>query len=154
TNPSASPNISPALVSGDTSEFSEAYDTRNVGTGKTLIPSGQARHGHGGMHYSVPYATDTSCAITAMPITITAVATTSVHNGTPSASGDPTIAPFLAVGDVANFIQTYDNKNAGSGKTLTPFGSVLDGNGGNNYSVTFFENTNGVITGLVTTNVL
>ena len=32
------------------------------------------------------------------------------------------------------------------GKTLTPAGSVNDGNGGNNYAVTFVANTTGQIT--------
>lgn len=154
TNSSASPNISPALVSGDTSEFSEAYDTRNVGTGKTLTPSGQARDGNGGLNYSVTFVNDTTGVITQMPITVTAVATTKVYDGTTSSSGDPTIAPFLAVGDISGFIQTYDTKDAGAGKTLTPSGSVLDGNGGANYSVTFFNNSNGAITWLNTTNML
>jgi autotransporter-associated beta strand protein len=154
TNSSASPNISPALVLGDTSEFSEAYDTKNVGTGKTLIPGGQARDGNGGLNYSVTFVNDTTGSITAMGITVTAVATTKVYDGTTSSPGDPTIAPFLAVGDISGFIQTYDNKNVGSGKTLTPSGSVLDGNNGANYDVTFFNNLDGVITWVSTTNVL
>src|SRR5207248_8838329 len=41
---------------------------------------------------------------------------------------------------------TYADRNAGTGKTLTPGGSVSDGNGGNNYTVTFANNTTGVIT--------
>jgi hypothetical protein len=154
TNSSAVPTVAPALASGDTPQFSEAYDTKNVGVGKTLTPSGSVNDGNGGANYSVTFANDTSGAISAMPITVTAVAATKGYDGTTSSSGDPTIAPFLAVGDVSNFIQTYDNKNAGTGKTLTPSGSALDGNGGANYSVTFFGNTNGVITGLATTNVL
>jgi hypothetical protein len=31
-----------------------------------------------------------------------------------------------------NFTQTFDNRNAGTGKTLTPAGSVNDSFGGNN----------------------
>ena len=34
----------------------------------------------------------------------------------------------------------------GTSKTLTPAGSVSDGNGGNNYTVTFVTDTTGVIT--------
>jgi autotransporter-associated beta strand protein len=154
TGSTASPTITPDLVSGDTSEFSEAYDTKNVGTGKTLIPGGQARDGNGGLNYSVTFVNDTTGSITAMGITVTAVATTKVYDGTTSSVGDPTIAPFLAVGDVSGFIQTYDTKNAGGSKTLTPSGSVLDGNGGANYSVSFFNNSNGIITKLATTNLL
>src|SRR6476660_4419398 len=39
-------------------------------------------------------------------------------------------------------------------KMLAPTGSVLDGNSGANYNITFFNNSNGVITLLSTTNIL
>src|SRR5262249_31543699 len=140
TNSTAVPTIAPGLAPGDAPQFSEAYDTKNVGVGKILTPSGSVNDGNNGANYSVTFANDTSGSITAMPITVTAVATTKAYDGTTSSSGEPAIVPFVAVGDVSNFIQTYDNKNAGTGKILTPSGSVLDGNGGANYSVTFFNN--------------
>src|SRR5262249_10464196 len=43
----------------------------------------------------------------------------------------------IMTGDTANFIETYDTKNAGVGKTLTPSGSVSDSNLGNNYTYNF-----------------
>ena len=46
----------------------------------------------------------------------------------------------------AAFTQTFGNTNVGTGKTLTPAGSVSDGNGGANYAVTFVNDTTGVIT--------
>lgn len=153
-NSTAAPTVAPGLAPGDTPQFSEAYDTKNVGAGKMLTPSGSVNDGNGGANYSATFVNDTTGAITQMPITVTAVATTKVYDGTTSSSGDPTIGPFLAVGDIASFSQTYDTKNAGTGKTLTPSGSVLDGNSGANYSVTFANNSNGVITLLATTNVL
>ena len=52
----------------------------------------------------------------------------------------------IASGDTANFSQAYDTKDVGTGKTLTPSGSVNDGNSGNNYNVSFVENNDGVIT--------
>ena len=52
----------------------------------------------------------------------------------------------LVSGDTAAFTETFDTRNAGTGKTLTPAGSVNDGNGGNNYAVTFVTNTTGQIT--------
>jgi uncharacterized repeat protein (TIGR01451 family) len=51
----------------------------------------------------------------------------------------------LVSGDTAAFSETYNTKNAGTGLTLTPTGSVNDGNGGHNYAVTFVSNTAGVI---------
>ena len=39
----------------------------------------------------------------------------------------------------------YDSKIAGTGKTLTPAAVISDGNGGNNYLVTYANNITGVI---------
>ena len=59
----------------------------------------------------------------------------------------PTITSgSLASGDVANFSESYNTTNTGPGLTLTPAGAVSDGNGGNNYFVTFVTNTTGAIT--------
>ena len=58
-----------------------------------------------------------------------------------------TVGSLLA-GDTTIWTQTFSNPNAGTGKTLTPAGAVNDGNGGNNYAVTFVPNTTGVITQL------
>lgn len=51
----------------------------------------------------------------------------------------------IMTGDTGNFSETYANRNAGIGLTLTPTGTVNDGNGGNNYRVTFVDSTAGVI---------
>ena len=48
--------------------------------------------------------------------------------------------------DTANFIETYSTRNVGTGMTLTPSGTVNDGNGGNNYTYTFDPVSTGVIT--------
>ena len=59
----------------------------------------------------------------------------------------PTITSgTLASGDTANFIETYSTPNVGTGLTLTPSGTVNDGNGGNNYTYTFDAVSTGVIT--------
>ena len=57
----------------------------------------------------------------------------------------------LAAGDTAAFTETFDTRNAGTGKTLTAAGSVNDGNGGNNYAVTFVVVTAGQITAMAIT---
>jgi hypothetical protein len=48
--------------------------------------------------------------------------------------------------DTPAFTESYGSRNEGTGLTLTPTGSVNDGNGGHNYAVTFVANTTGVIT--------
>ena len=48
-----------------------------------------------------------------------------------------TLDGSLAAGDTACFAESFDTAASGVGKTLTPFGSVNDGNSGDNYAVTF-----------------
>ena len=52
---------------------------------------------------------------------------------------------YDAIGTAAT--QTFDNRNAGTGKTLAAGGLVMaDGNSGANYSVNYVNDTTGVIT--------
>jgi hypothetical protein len=91
--------------------------------------------------------TDTGL-ISQRAITVTARTNTKAYDGNTSAAAVPTITSgSLASGDTAAFSETYDTKAVGTGKTLTPSGSVNDGNGGANYAVTFATNTTGAITG-------
>ena len=101
--------------------------------------------GNGGTNYTVSFVAGTAGSITVRPITVTAVANTKTYDGTTTAAATPTITGGLGAGDTAAFHETYDNANVGSGKTLTPAGSVNDGNGGANYTVSFAANTTGEI---------
>src|SRR5260221_3113250 len=97
-------------------------------------------------NYAVSFVTDTTGVITSRPITVTAATNTKVYDATTSAAATPTITSgALQGGDSASFTETYDTKNAGTGRTLTPAGSVSDGNAGANYAVTFVTNTTAVI---------
>ena len=92
---------------------------------------------------------NTAGVISAIPITVTAAANSKPYDGSTSAAALPTVtAGSLASGDTLNFSEAYANKNAGTGLTLTPSGSVNDGNNGSNYTVTPANNTAGVITQL------
>ena len=147
TSATATPGISPSLATGDTSGFTETYDTRNAGTGKTLTPAGTVNDGNSGNNYNVTFVNNTTGVITAKAITVTAVATSKGYDGTTTSSGTPNISPGLAPGDTSGFTQAYSTKNAGAGnKTIIPSGTALDGNGGNNYAVTFVNSTTGTIT--------
>src|SRR5204862_2543701 len=91
--------------------------------------------GNLGGNYTVTTHT-ASGTITKRSITVTASAHSKVYDGTTSAAAIPTITSgTLAVGDAGNFTETYDTKHVGTGKTLTPAGSVSDGNSGNSYSI-------------------
>ena len=124
---------------GDTAAFSETYDTRNVGTGMTLTPAGSVNDGNGGSNYTVTLRANTAGSITARAITVTAAANTKSYDGTTTAAATPTITGGSLAGTRHGWpsARAYDTRNAGTGKTLTAAGSVNDGNGGNNYTVTF-----------------
>ena len=68
------------------------------------------------------FVANTAGAIAALPITVTAATSTKAYDGTTSASAaTPTITSgSLATGDTAAFTETFDTRNVGTGKTLTP----------------------------------
>jgi hypothetical protein len=84
--------------------------------------------------------------LTPRAITVIAATNTKTYDGTTAASAVPTItAGGLAPGDTASFTESYRGKDAGTGLTLTASGTVHDGNGGADYSVTF-QAASGAIT--------
>src|SRR5207253_7085422 len=106
---------------------------------------GTVTDGNSGLNYTYTFVTDTTGVINALAITVTAAANSKGYDGTTSAAAAPNISPALASGDTSGFSDTYDTKNVGTGKTLTPSGSANDSNSGNNYSVTFVNSVNGTI---------
>ncbi|MBK8302638.1 MAG: InlB B-repeat-containing protein [Chloracidobacterium sp.] len=145
------PTISPALISGDTSSFIQTYDTRNAGTGKTLTPSGTISDGNSGNNYDITFTPVTTGVINKLAVTVTAVTDTKTYDGSTSSAGVPTVSPAVISPDSGTFVQTFDTRDAGTGKTLTPSGSIDDGNSGNNYTITFTGVNTGVINKLAVT---
>ncbi len=149
TSAAATPTITAgSLQSGDTqTAFTETYADRNVGTGKTLTPAGQVLDGNSGLNYSYAYTAVTTGVIAQTNLTVTAAANSKTYDGTTSAAATPTItAGSLQSGDTQTaFTETYADRKAGTGKTLTPAGQVLDGNSGLNYSYTYTAVATGVI---------
>jgi hypothetical protein len=133
-------------VTLSTTAASGAFAGKNIGAGIVVQVSGLTISGVSAGNYALTQPT-TTANITVRAITVTAPANSKQYDGTILASTLPTITSgSLASGDSATWSETYDTKNVGSGKTLTPAGTVSDGNGGANYSVTFTPSVNGVIT--------
>jgi hypothetical protein len=105
---------------------------------------GDGTNGGLASNYTLTGGTHTG-TITPRPITVAAASDTKTYDGTLTSAAAPTIAGGLGAGDAAAFLQTFDTKNAGTGKTLTPSGTVNDGNGGANYTVTFAAANTGTI---------
>ena len=148
TTAAAVPTVS-GLMPGDTvTGLTEMYDNRNVGTGKTLsVDTYTVNDGNGGNNYAVTLVTNTTGVINQAPLTITAVTNTKIYDGNTAAAGIPTVAGLQGSDTVTGRTETYDNRNVGTGKTLSVATyTVNDGNGGLNYTVTLVTNTTGVIT--------
>jgi hypothetical protein len=89
-------------------------------------------------------------------LTVTARSNLKPYDGTITAAAVPIItAGSIQTGDTEPiWTETYDSPAVGSGKTLTPAGVVLDGNGGANYNYTYASDFTGVITALSTSTLL
>jgi autotransporter-associated beta strand protein len=136
----------------------QSFASRNAAVGSAVVVPAAitVTDGNGGANYSVTYSNYTGGTISARALTVTAATNTKKYDGTTSATNTPALtAGSIQIGDTAPaWIETYDTPDAGTNKTLTPAGVVLDGNGGANYQYTYAPNVTGVITALTTTTLL
>jgi len=146
----ATVTLSDDRVAGDVLTISYAaasFANKNVGTAKPVSVSGISVTGATAGNYTFNATASASADITARLITVAAIASSKIYDATTASSGVPAVSSgTLASGDTLSFSQTYDNKNVGTAKTLTPSGSVNDGNGGHNYAVTLATNPAGIVT--------
>jgi uncharacterized protein YfiM (DUF2279 family) len=148
TSASATPTTSGLQGSDSVTGLTETYDTKNAGTGKTLsVSTYTVNDGNSGNNYTVSTATSTAGVIDPATLTITASANTKTYDGLTSASAAPTTSGLQSSDSVTGLAETYDTKDAGTGKTLSVIAyTVNDGNSGNNYTVNTATSTAGVIT--------
>jgi uncharacterized protein YfiM (DUF2279 family) len=147
TDASATPTISGLQGSDSVSGLAETYDTKNVGAGKTLSVSAYTvNDGNSGNNYTVNTATSIAGVINKAALTITAAANTKIYDSTISAAATPAVTGLQGSDSVSDLAETYDTKNAGTGKTLNVSAyTVNDGNNGNNYIASTVANSAGVI---------
>lgn len=108
--------------------------------GVIYVASGTSYTDAAGMH------TGGTLTINQRPITVTAAASSKTYDATTSSAATPTITTgSLGTGDSVTWTETYQTATVGTGITMIPAGTVNDGNGGNNYAVTFVSTQNGVI---------
>ncbi|AOM80468.1 hypothetical protein BFS30_26885 [Pedobacter steynii] len=121
-----------------------SYDNKTTGTGKTVTADGFVLAGVDKDNYSLTTTTATTTGnITASPITLALNATpliSKAYDGNTTAvlaAGNYTLNGIIGA-DVVNVSGTanYDNKNAGTGKTVTGNAFVLNGADKDNYSLT------------------
>jgi hypothetical protein len=128
-------------VTLDTSGAVGAFDTANVGTGKTVTVSGLVLTGADAGNYSLTQPT-TTADITAKALTISGItADDKVYDGTAAAtlSGTPVLNGVVS-GDTVNLggtpVATFADKNVGNGKTVNVTGYTISGADAANYTLT------------------
>jgi hypothetical protein len=145
----AAVTLSDNRVAGDslsTSYTSASFWDQNVGNGKTVNVSGISVSGTDAGNYSFNTTASATANITTATLTITAAANTKTYDGSTSAAATPTTSGLQGSDSVTGLAETYDTKNAGTGKTLSVSAyTVNDGNFGNNYTVGTVASIAGVI---------
>jgi hypothetical protein len=139
TSSSATPTVTTgSIATGDEGAFTQTFDTRHVGTGKTLTPAGAVSDDNGGANYLVTLAENHTGVIQAKALIGSITAEDKTYDGTDAAA----IATRSLVGVVGtehvSYVggtATFDDRNAGSGKSVTALGLSLDGADAGNYTV-------------------
>ena len=131
--------LSPAAsgVALDKTGAAGAFDTKLVGTNKTVTVSGLTLTGVNAGNYTLVQPT-TTANITAKVLTATIVAVSKQYDGTTTAAVTPTLGAGVASGDVVAVSATngaFDTKAVGNGKTVSAT-LALTGADANNYALT------------------
>jgi hypothetical protein len=126
------------------------FDTRHAGTGKTVsVSSVSVNDGNSGNNYNVSYADNSNSSIDKASLVISTTNVNKTYDGTTAASGTAVASNGTEVfaGDsLSGGTFTFDTRHAGTGKTVSVFSvSVDDGNSGNNYNVSYADNTDSSI---------
>jgi hypothetical protein len=135
-------------IAGDdfTVSGTAAFTDKDAAMGKTINISAITLSGTDAGNYLPNSTTTTTATIDPLPITVTAVTNSKEYDGDTSSVAVPTVVPGLVGAETAAITQTYDNKNVGVAKVLTPVvaftGTALAGN----YAVTPVTDATGVIT--------
>lgn len=132
-----------SLLGGDTSDWSQTFDTRFVGSNKTLTPAGIVNDGNNGQNYTVTFNTVAAGTITQKEITVTGItAADKTYDGTTTAllNTDHATLVGLAVGDnvtldVASAAGYFSDANVGNNKTVVVSGLSLGGTDSGNYTL-------------------
>lgn len=98
-----------------------AYPGRNVGAAYSVTVSYNLADGsNGGLaaNYSLADSLVTNATIVVRPLTVTAVASSKIYDGTTNAPGVPTHDPLQSGDGTTTFGETFNDPNVGSNKTL------------------------------------
>ena len=135
------------LISGDsfTGSFTGAFSNANVGTGKTVTITSSYSGADSG-NYSVTDQSSTTADISAKALTATASTANKTYDGVTTATTTLTFTGLVGSETLGQTVgSTFDNKNVGTGKTVTVNSITLaDGTNGGlaaNYSISAGQTT-------------
>ena len=123
-----------------------AFSNKNAGTGKTVTVSGvTVNDGNNGGNYDVSYTDNTSSTINKANLKITSSSVHKVYDGTTDASGSARVTggtQLFADDSLSGGTFVFDGKNASMEKVVYVSGvTVNDGNNGDNYNVSYVQNS-------------
>jgi sugar lactone lactonase YvrE len=126
------------LMPGDNATATESYDTKIVGTGKTLsVATYTITDGNSGNNYTVTKTASTAGVIATAPVTPGATANSKVYDGTTTATATVSLNGVFAGDSVsASGLASFSDPNVGAGKTVTVTGITLSSTDAANYALT------------------
>ena len=128
-----------------------------MGTGKTLTPAGSVTDGNSGQNYTVTFVNNSTGAITARPLTVTATGVNKIYDRTTAAT--VSLADDRVAGDVLTdsySTATFADRNVGTSKPVSVSGISISGADATNYTLqnttatTTADITPGSLTGSIT----
>ncbi|MDP1744984.1 MAG: YDG domain-containing protein, partial [Bacteroidota bacterium] len=137
--------VSGDALNVDAAGLSGSFDTKNVGTGKTVNYTGIALSGADAGNYNLSSSTGTTTAdISKLDVTVADITalnktydrTTGATMSTSSASITGKVAGDALNVDATGLSGTFDTWNAGNGKTVSYTGVALSGADAGNYNLT------------------
>jgi filamentous hemagglutinin family protein len=133
-------SLSGVLLADDVSYSggTATFDTKNVGTGKTVTGTGLLLAGADAGNYTVNATAATTADVTQATLTGSITASDKVYDATAAATiSGRSLSGVLLTDDVSytGGTATFDTKNVGTGKTVNGSGLVLAGADAGNYTV-------------------
>ena len=139
-NTTATATLTDNRIAGDVFTMNKiaTFNNKNIGTGKTIAVSDITLTGTDAGNYTLTSATTAGTAtITIRSLTISATASDKIYDGNTAATA--TLTDNRISGDdltVNKTGATFNNKNIGTGKTVTVSGITLNGTDAGNYTLT------------------
>jgi len=124
------------VVSGDTVGTTGSVFTfadKNAGTGKTVSVTGTTLTGADAANYSFTLSGNAIADIFKKALTGTVTVNNKTYDGTTGATGSVSLSGVIAGDDLStsNFVLSFADKNAGTGKTVTVAGTLSGADAGN-----------------------